>query len=560
MIQTRHLILALLVIVAPARAVLGQEAQPAAGDADAGAQADAGPETDAGVQEEKKPKEPFYASPYLPLDSWQYPILEYWISAGLINSLSPIVKPWRRMDVARALADMDESKLGGGEMGWLERLRESFAPELSLLERPRSQDVSVSLELAGGAQWASQTHRDPLRPELEGEFSDAELLEDFRVEADGAAGPVAGAFRVRRHGIYRNDAQFPDGRVVPELDNALFGEVGARVEEGYLEFQSRYARVGFGSMYRNWGLPDLGGFLRSAYAYSEEEISYRVGTDRIYLIGMFASYGDYRADTTHYVAIHRLEIRPIDDLLISVSESSVHGGPGQNLDWKLVNPVGIWQIARRDTDPPYNKLGQVDVWWRTGLGFNVYGSLLADATNDNESCCQMGGTLGFEIPRLVPGLLLRGNFSALQSLVHRARLNPPLVWEEYTVEGLGIGWDKTDLYLLSLEAEWFPHAGLWLQPRLDIQINGEGDLRQERPPPETLPGFPRILVGDPETTIRPALAGRWRNGWRFPLEVEWDVGINFIQDYANVVGDNRTEFVGSVGVLIRTPRWQFGLR
>ena len=94
----------------------------------------------------------------------------------------------------------------------------------------------------------------------------------------------------------------------------------------------------------------------------------------------------------------------------------------------------------------------------------------------------------------------------------------------------------------------------------DIQINGEGDLRQERPPPETLPDFPRILVGDPETTIRPALAGRWRNGWKFPLEVEWDVGINFIQDYANVVGDNRTEFVGSVGVLIRTPRWQFGLR
>ena len=25
------------------------------------------------------------------------------------------------------------------------------------------------------------------------------------------------------------------------------------------------------------------------------------------------------------------------------------------------------------------KLGQLDAWWRTGLGFNVYGSLLADA-------------------------------------------------------------------------------------------------------------------------------------------------------------------------------------
>ncbi len=244
------------------------------------------------------------------------------------------------------------------------------------------------------------------------------LLEDFRLDLDGAAGPVAGAFRVQRHGIYRNDAQYPDGRVVPKLDNPFGGEMSVRVEEGYLEFQSRYARIGFGSMYRNWGLPNLDGFLRSDYAYSQEEVSYRVGTDRIYLVGMFASYGDYGTDTTHYVAVHRLEIRPIDELLISVSESSVHGGPGQSLSWKLINPVGIWQIARTDGDPPYNKLGQVDVWWRTGVGFNVYGSLLADATNDNGSCCQMGGSLGVEVPRLAPGLLLRANFSALQSLAY----------------------------------------------------------------------------------------------------------------------------------------------
>jgi len=543
----------LLTIVAPSRFALGQEVPLAAGEADGATQAE-----DA-VQAETKPKKPFYASPYLPLDSWQYPVLEYWVSAGLINSLSPTVKPWRRMDVARALADMDESKLGGGEKDWLERVRESFAPELSLLERPRAQDVSVSLELAGGARLATQTHRDLLRPELEGEFSDAKVLEDLRLEIDGAAGPVAGAFRVRRDGIYRNDAQFPDGRVVPKLDNTFGGEMSLRVEEAYLEFQSRYARIGFGSMYRNWGLPNLDGFLRSAYAYSEEEISYRVGTDRIYLIGMFASYGDYRADTTHYVAIHRLEIRPIDDLLISVSESSVHGGPGQSLDWKLINPVGIWQIARRDADPPYNKLGQLDVWWRTGFGFNVYGSLLADATNDNESCCQMGGTLGFEVPRLAPGLLLRGNFSAIQSLAYTPN-SPALPWEQYTVERIGIGWDKADLYLFSVEAEWFPTAGLWLRPKLDLQIRGAFDIRDDRPPPETLPDWPRILVGDAETTIRPALEGRWRSDRRFPLEVEWDVGVNFISDYANTRGDNRTEFVGNIAVRLRTPRWTFGLK
>jgi hypothetical protein len=545
MIRTRHLVLALLLIAAPSGAVLGQESPPA----------------EEAAEEAKKPNEPFFASPYLPMGSWEYSILDYWVSADLIQSLSPIVKPWRRMDISRALLDLDESKLGGAEHEWLARLRESFAPELGQLAGPSSQNVQVNLELAAGAEYASQTHRDPLRPELEGEFSDAELLEDVRLGLDGAAGPVAGAFRLRRHGIYRNDAQYPDGRVVPRLDNVFGGEMSLRVEEGYLEFQSRYARVGFGSMYRNWGLPNLPGYLRSAYAYSQEEVSYRVGTDRIYLVGMFASYGDYGSDTTHYVAIHRLEIRPIDDLLISVSESSVHGGPGQSLDWKLINPVGVWQIARTDGDPPYNKLGQVDAWWRTGLGFNLYGSLLADATNDNGSCCQMGGSLGVEVPRLAPGLLLRANFSALQSLAYTPNnLDENRAWERYTVEQIGIGWDKADLYLLSLEAEWFPTPCLWLRPKLDLQVRGAFDIRDDRPPPETLPSWPRILVGDAETTVRPALEGRWRSDWRWPLEVDWDVGVNFISDYANVSGDDRTEFVGNIAVRLRTPRWNFGLK
>jgi hypothetical protein len=534
----------LLVQAAPA-----QEAQPDSSAASAES------------QKPGKPKKPFFASPYVPLWSWEYPILDYWISAGRINSLSPFVQPYRRVEVAQALLELEEAELSGGEKEWLARLKARYTYELAQLTGNGEYDAYVSLELAGGATLASQTHRDPLRPELEGQFSDTKLLGDFRVRVEGAGGPVAGAVHGFYHGIYLEDPQFPpDGRVVESDDALLFNalnEMAFRMEEAYVEVQSRYARLSVGQMYRNWGAPNLDGFLRSDYAYSEPDFGYRLGTDRIFLTGMFGSYGDFKADTTHYVAIHRLEFRPIDDLMISVSESSVHGGPGQALDFRLVNPLGIWMLARQDEDPPHNKMGQADVWWRATPGLTVYGSWLVDASRRTES--KFGGSLGVELSRLTPGFLLRANFSFLESLVYRARLNPPLVWEEYTVEGLGIGWDKTDLYLISLEGEWFPRAGLWLQPRLDIQINGEGDLRQERPPPETLPDFPRILVGDPETTVRPAVAGRWRSGWRFPLEVDWDVGVNFIQDYRNVIGDNRTEFVGRVGVLIRTPRWDFGL-
>ena len=496
--------------------------------------------------------QPYRASVYLPLSDPAYPILGYWVAAGRIRSLSPFVKPYRRIEVARALTELDETGLGGGEAAWLARLRESFAMELGWLAHPEEGSAGASIELGVGAGYHSQTHRDVLRPALDGRFAHDQLLEDVRVEADGQADVLAGAFRMWREGMYRHDAQYPDGQVTERREALFFDDLSTRIEEGYLEVQTRYARLGFGRMYREWGLPGLPGFQRSAYAYSQEEISYRVGTDRVFLTGVFASYPDFGADTTHYVAMHRLEIRPVDDLVIGLAESSVHGGPGEGVNLSIVNPISIWQVSGKEGDTPYNKVGVLDAWWRAADWITLYGSLLTDATNREGSCCQMGGSLGLELPRLVRGWVLRANASALQSLAYRTFLP----WEEYSVENIGLGWDKVDLYLLSLEADGFPKAGLWIRPRVDLQVRGEGDFRELRPDPVP-PGFPTILVGQKELTLRPSIAGAWRAGTDFPVELEWDLGVSFIRDYRNVPGDDRTDFVGSVGLLLRTPRWTF---
>lgn len=501
---------------------------------------------------QEQPREPFLSSPYLPLEHPAYTILEYWIAAGRITNLSPFVKPYRRIEVAQGLLELDLAELSDGERGWLDRLRLEFAVELGWLGESRGDNVGMSVELGAGATFYTQTHRDPLRPELEGEFAKSRLLEDIRIEVDGQAGVVAGAFRLWRQGIYRNDAQFPDGQVTEPREGLIVDDLSTRVEEGYLELQTRYARVFFGRMYRDWGAPWLDGFMRSSYAYSEEEIGYRVGTDRVFLTGMFASYPDFGADTAHYVSMHRLEIRPIDNLVVGISEASVHGGPGQNVDFRIVNPISIWQISGDERSTPFNKIGVIDAWWRATDDFTIYGSLLADATNREGSCCQMGGSFGVELPRVLSGWVLRANFSAIQSLAYRT----VLPWEEYSVERIGLGWDKADLYLVTIEADGFPGPGLWVGPRLDVQVLGEGDFRDLRPDP--IPdGFPRILVGRAEVTVRPALAGRWRSGTRFPVDLEWDVGINFITDAGHVAGDSRTELVGRIGGLVRTPRWTF---
>lgn len=505
----------------------------------------------------------FHASPYLPLDHWANDILDHWIHTGRVDGLSPLTRPWRRMDVARAIRSVADARPRAHERGWLERLREEFRPEL---DRLRGEGDGRSGHLRGrfeaGGRYMSQTHRDPLRPELDGRFSADRTLDRFWFDVDGRAGPVVGGVSVGRDRLLINDAQFPDGRVVERNDFLLFDEQAIRFDEAYLEAQSEHASFFFGRMDRNWGLPGMDGFIRSDYPYSYEDVGYRVGTDDISLIGSVTSLTDAAGDTARYLSTHRIEARPADELVLALTEATIHGGPNQSLDLRLVNPISVWQIV---SDVQQNTVGQLDVWWRPTGGLALYGSLNLDATNslgssrEIDSCCEMGGSLGLELPGLVRGWRFRAQGTALQSLVYRTR-RP---WEEWSHRGIGLGWDKVDLYLGTLEAEWVGRPGLVLRPRLDVQVKGEGTFRDRlRPPKEELPTFPEILVGEAETTVRPALAGRWRpevlgGGWS--LDLEWDLGVNVIRDFGHEAGDDRTAFVGELKAVIQTPRAFVGL-
>ena len=149
--------------------------------------------------------------------------------------------------------------------------------------------------------------------------------------------------------------------------------------------------------------------------------------------------GTSDADTTHYVAIHRLEIRPIDDLMIwPCLRRACTAGPGQGLDFRLVNPVGIWSAARADEDPPHNKMGQVGhlvACTAPGLTDRLRqpaGGRLTEGLKSRYG----GGSLGLELSRLAPGFLLR---SQLQFRPEPDVLSGPpqpdrCVWEEYSVE------------------------------------------------------------------------------------------------------------------------------
>jgi len=522
---------------------------------------------DAGLEK----AEPSAASPYLPLDHWAYPALDLWIARGDISTLSPMTRPYRISEIVRAVAAIRPRRLSRTEAQLRDRLLLELGPSPDRRRRERdgarSRDrgrraaangpaaVRVDLGIMAGGRYVSQTHPDPLQPVLDGKFGENRVLEEAELVIRGSSPYVAGGVRMRRDGIYRYDPRFPGGQVTPPREIPVFSDLSLRAEEAYLELQIPYFRLSFGRLDRNWGPAPIDGFLRSANPYSEDEIGYRLGTDRVFLIGTVAAPGDFRGDTARYLSAHRLEVRPSDRLAIAVSEAVLHGGPDGRFRFALVNPISVWQIAVDEAEAPHNKLGQVDVWWRATDGLALNGSVLADATNREGSCCQLGGSVGLELTRLAPGLRVGAQFTAIQSLAYRTA-RP---WEEYSLDGVGLGWDKSDFWLASLGADWFATPMLRLSPRIDLQRKGEGDFRQLRPPPEDLPDQPRILSGIVETTIRPALGGQWRRPGTIDIAAEWDVGVSLITDYAHLAGDDRTEFTGSAAVRLYTPRWAFRL-
>jgi hypothetical protein len=510
---------------------------------------------------------PHLASPYLSVGHWAYPVVEGWIARGWADHLSPFTRPWRRIEVARALhsveADPGRSPGGPGDDPWLAALQAEFAPELERLGNPDRPVEEIRGRGRAGGGLHSQTHPDPLRPQLDGPFSRTTFLDRWVAEAHGHMASVVGGVRIARDGRLRNDPRFPNGRVVPgrEEGDAFLTALDLRVEEAYVEIQGRRARVSFGRQDRNWGGPGVAGLLRSPEAYSFDELGYHFGSERIFLAGTFTSFRDMPGDTARYHAAHRLEFRIRENLVVGLSEASLHGGPGGRLDLRLISPLAIWELTREgERDKQSNLLGQVDVWWRPHPAVALFGSLAADSPPGVGACCESGGSLGLELPILLPGTQLRARVSAVESLMYRTSRT----WEEYSHRGLGLGWDQADVVLVSVEALWWggrPVASglLHLNPRFDLQLRGEESAFQGRTRPSRaeMEDFPGLLSGTTEGTLRPSLAGSWLRRGEWPVQVEWDLGINRIRNAGHEPGVRRTEAVGWIAFSVGTPWFRY---
>src|SRR5206468_11560662 len=94
------------------------------------------------------------ASPYVPLQHWAMPYVEHLIATGVIGDPTPLTRPFRRGDLARALRAADTARVNAVTRGTLRRLLTALADG-----RPAP---SYRIEGAAGVAAATHAFRDPL--------------------------------------------------------------------------------------------------------------------------------------------------------------------------------------------------------------------------------------------------------------------------------------------------------------------------------------------------------------------------------------------------------------
>lgn len=474
-----------------------------------------------------------HASRYLPIDHWAYYYIDRLQARGFLSDLDPLVRPYRRAEVADGLRSVTTRRLRDPERRWMELLREEFGAEMFRERgRGRADDFRIGADLVAGARGANQDRFDPLRP-----VGDGAVWPNGEVGVWLEAGPAVAVSRVR------SDAWFPDDPDGEDVGRRL----EARSQEAYVALQLPVVSFTVGRLARNWGPPGAPGLMISPEPATYAQLGFDLEAGPIRWHSLLAEL-DTLGPARRWLAAHRVDLRPSPDFALSFGESILQAGPGVGLSPRFLNPLSFFFFDHdnQPNDFVMNLMLDFQVWFRKP-GFVLYAEGLIDDIDVNppegaESTepSQYALRAGLRLPGLSRGLDLSLSYTLASAFVYRTLRNI----DDYRFLGRGLGDNFADFD--RVEARLDLHtgtAGLTLSPILALQREGEGDIRA--PIDLTRAEWrrqPSLFLGTKEKTFRAGLAGRLQPGRA--LWLTWDLGVNFVSDADHVEGRDETEFAG----------------
>ena len=494
----------------------------------------------------------------LSVDSWTYEAIERLRSRAYLPGLNPLAQPYRRIDVAAELVDVDAATLQEPVAGWVRMLTRELAPELSRLSEPEDEAAGqrVGLQFLLGATASDSRRRDPLMPYR---TSDNEGF------SDRAWWSWAGGLWLETHNVavetrLFNDRWFYETHGDPDGQNPGGFKVFGRTDNAYLTLAYPWGNIWVGRFKRNWGPIGQTGMMIGANPTSYPQIGLDLGRGSLtfrFMAGELLSVNGRQ----RYIVGNRLDYHR-GNFWVSIGESALYSGESAVL--RLFNPL---ELIFFDHSSSYdrqeisgNMMLNAMFWARVGQA-TLYGEFALDDFDLNprtgasdrpiESTSyqlSLGGRYLGVSDRLEFGF----DYRRVSALSYRSGVVTE-IWMQLD-RGLGDPWSDYDR--LTLRADLYPSVGgLRISPVFQIQRNGEGDYRIPFPPRDELLALPGIFIGVMETTKRVAVQGRYQP--RGEIFLEWDLGRSFISNAGHVDGSSEGRFSFSLRVGLTLER---GLR
>lgn len=313
-------------------------------------------------------------SPYVPMDSWVYPIFDRLIALGYLQSSMAGLRPWTRLQCAGLLQEAQtefhgEDSGGPPVQGMVDALVSHFEPEMKALDGARNISVSVDSvysrvtgisgkPLRDGFHLAQTIVNDYGRPYAEGTGNVT------GVSAHANAGPLYISFQ-GEYQMAPAAAGYPAGTLqqlaqidqTPVLSNGLAAVSRFRVLEASLGFTYQNLQFSFGKQNLWLGPGRSGPFLFSTNAEAipmlrvdQIEPVYVPGISRIlgpmrseFILGRLAGnnwvfaggqlYGPSLSDQP-FVHVDKLSFQPTRYFEFGMGFSVLFGGPGQPVTWR----------------------------------------------------------------------------------------------------------------------------------------------------------------------------------------------------------------------------------
>lgn len=420
-------------------------------------------------------------SPYIYLDHWSYPIINYLHNSASIVQNYYLTQPYLSSDLYYELQTNTISN-----RHWISLLQKEYSYFFN--QASSKQERSRILSAVNYTQKIISENNDRY-----GVYR-VSIWNSFSLPYLTLVNRVATAQEFTRDPFYYGDT----------------GEwIQGRVEDAYVHFNYKALHIFGGRMSRNWGPLTLTSLILSDNPYSYDHFGFNVKTKKIqfsfYTTRLNDMNGiDVQSDSPQYeigkryLSVQRLDWNICNRLQLGFSEVAIYGGPNRTFEAFYLNPLNFYYVAQRNQRSQISGLWALDWYSRPFSKINFSGQFLIDdiivnnepGLNDRANLPdRLGLQLNFNfVDKLLPGTNMDLKYVRIWNWTYQSYRT----YENYTYHDKSLGFPFNSYEGLTFEYSYFNKPPFIFNGRLNFFKRGESNLTA--PFKATKEKFPKGVV------------------------------------------------------------------